>query len=161
MTKIGYSLVEIASGQIIANPSGLPCRLDVAGVGVCDFDQPGQIMPDADAPTHKLVERVLSEPAPAQPATVSSETAVFDGGQVVVTRTYELLPVPPRMIEKSVVLQRLTDDQLASALSLMSARQKERWLMPGYPAISVEDPEMLTLIVAVGADPAIVLAVPK
>lgn len=160
MTTIGYSLVEIASGAIIANPSNLPCRLDVAGVGVCDFDKPGQVMPDADAPTHKLVERVLSEPSPNQPATVSSETAAFDGEKVVVTRTYELLPVAPRMIEKSLVLQRLTDDQLMATLSLMTARQKERWRMPGYPTISVEDPELLALLVAVGADPAIVLAAP-
>lgn len=157
---IGYSLVALSSGEIVANPDALPCRIDVIGVGVCDFDKVGQIMPDADAPTHKLVERVLSEPAPNQPATISSETAAFDGEQVIVTRTYNLLPVPPRMIDKSLVLERLTDSQLATALSLMTARQKERWRMPGFPSISVEDSELLAMLDAIGADPAVVLAAP-
>lgn len=69
-------------------------------------------------------------------------------------------PPPPsrRMVEKWVVMERLSDQQLGQALSLMTARQKEKWRMPGYPAVYADDPEMLQLLGAIGADPKVVLA---
>lgn len=67
-------------------------------------------------------------------------------------------PPSRRMIEKSVVMERLTDEQLETALSLMTSRQKERWRMPGHPQIYVDDPELLALLSAIGADADKVLA---
>lgn len=64
----------------------------------------------------------------------------------------------PRMIEKATVLSRLTDDQLAQAISLMTLRQQEKWRMPGYPSVSVEDADLLAVLKAVGADAETVLA---
>ena len=63
-----------------------------------------------------------------------------------------------RMIDKAVIVERLTDAQLEKALSLMSTRQKERWRMPGYPAVYADDPEVVGLVKAIGSDPAVVLA---
>lgn len=63
-----------------------------------------------------------------------------------------------RMIDKAIIIDRLTDAQLDQALSLMTTRQKERWRMPGHPAVYVDDPEVLGLLQAIGADPAVVLA---
>lgn len=63
-----------------------------------------------------------------------------------------------RLIDKSLILERITDDQLSRALSLMSARQKERWRMPSKPQIYVDDPDLLMLLRAIGADTDTVLA---
>lgn len=63
-----------------------------------------------------------------------------------------------RTIEKSTIIDRLTDAQLDQALSIMTTRQKERWRMPGHPVVYVDDPEVLGLLQAIGADPAVVLA---
>jgi hypothetical protein len=63
-----------------------------------------------------------------------------------------------RVIPKAIVLERLTDAQLEQSLSLMTPRQKERWRMPGKPDIYVDDPELLGMLKAIGADAAIVLA---
>lgn len=65
---------------------------------------------------------------------------------------------PRRMIAKALILERLTDEQLSSALSLMTVRQKERWRMPGKPLIYADDAELLALLTAIGADHAVVLA---
>jgi hypothetical protein len=63
-----------------------------------------------------------------------------------------------RQISKSTVLARLTDTQLDNALGLMTNRQKERWRAPDHPKIDVDDPDLLAVLNAVGADPNIVLA---
>jgi hypothetical protein len=90
MEKIGYALVELATGEIAALAHALPCRLTVPGVGVVDFDQPGQIMPDSANPTHIFVERWASGPASPGDVLVS-ESSEYDDveGRVVVTREWE------------------------------------------------------------------------
>lgn len=65
----------------------------------------------------------------------------------------------PRTIPKSVVINRLTDDQVVAAVGLMTQKQRELWRSPDLPAISVENAEVLKIITAIGADPAIILAV--
>jgi hypothetical protein len=66
--------------------------------------------------------------------------------------------VPTRQIEKTTIIARLTDDQLEAALGLMTTRQKELWRAPGYPAINVDDAELLAVLQAIGADAVTVLA---
>jgi hypothetical protein len=67
-------------------------------------------------------------------------------------------PPERRMIAKAVILERLSDQQLTQALSLMTARENERWRMPGAVHIYVDDPELLTILTAIGADTKAVLA---
>lgn len=70
-----------------------------------------------------------------------------------------LANVPPyHRIPKSIIVSRLTDQQLTSAISLMTVRQQERWRAPDWPMINADDPEMTMIIDAIGADPEIVLA---
>lgn len=101
MTTIpaGYSLIAIASGAVVATRGALPCRIDVPNVGVCDFDAPGQVMPDAQAPTHRLVARVLVDDPPGALYAPTGETEAYDpvAGRVVVTRLYPAAPnvMPP------------------------------------------------------------------
>lgn len=67
--------------------------------------------------------------------------------------------VPPyRKIRKSTIISRLTDAQLDAAMELMSRRQKEKWRAPDWPAINVDDPELLAVLAAIGADAETVLA---
>lgn len=66
---------------------------------------------------------------------------------------------PPLQIAKSLVLSRLTDDQLDAALNLMTNRQKERWRSPDHAAVDIDDPELLAVLGAVGADAKTVLDV--
>jgi hypothetical protein len=91
---------------------------------------------------------------------VFSADETFDNGQFrIVATSWEVPdPIPERaLIRKSVILDRLTDAQLASALSLMTARQKERWRMPGRPDIYVDDPELLNVLSAIKADADLIL----
>ena len=67
-------------------------------------------------------------------------------------------PTPRRLVPKSVILSRLTDKQLDAALALLSTRQQERWRVPDKPAVYFDDPEMLAVLGAIGADPKIVMA---
>lgn len=75
-----------------------------------------------------------------------------------VLRTWAVEPAPRRLIAKSIVLSRLTDEQLNAALGLMNNRQKERWRAPDKAEVFVDDTELLAVLNAVGADAAFVLA---
>lgn len=68
------------------------------------------------------------------------------------------VPAERRRVAKSLVLSRLTDAQLDAALTLMTARQKERWRAADQPTVFADDPETVGLLQAVGADPVAVLA---
>lgn len=68
-----------------------------------------------------------------------------------------LLDLPRRMVPKWLIVERLTDEQLEAAMGLMSLRQAERWRAAAFPNIYTDDPEMLAVLAAVGADPAVVL----
>lgn len=68
------------------------------------------------------------------------------------------LPVERRMLPKWLVADRLTDAQLEAAFAIMSVRQQQRWWAQEFPNIYADDPEMLAVLDAVGADPAVVLA---
>lgn len=84
-------------------------------------------------------------------------TAAYDAetGSVVETAPLADAPAaPPRQIAKATIVDRLTDQQLEAALAAMSPRQRERWRMPGYPMINVDDPEMLALLAWLGLDQA-------
>jgi hypothetical protein len=151
--NIGYSLVRLSDGAEIETTETLPRTFLGA-----TFDKAGLVIPDSARPTHILVERVLVEPLSDRPSRVVSESARFDGARVLVTREYELLPAPRRLIPKSLVLERLTDEQLGQAIALMTQRQRERWRMPGKPEIYVDDPELLAVLQVVGADAETVLA---
>ena len=69
-------------------------------------------------------------------------------------------PKSPRMIRKSVILSRLSDEQIERALGVMSAAQRERWRAPDQPLIGADNSELLAILKAVGAKPEMVLADP-
>ena len=57
-----------------------------------------------------------------------------------------------RMVPKWLIVARLTDEQLAMAIGLMTIRQQERWRAAAFPDIYSDDPEMLAILTYVGAD---------
>lgn len=87
-------------------------------------------------------------PVPADP--------VYSGKQWVQGWAYE--DAPRRMVAKWLIVSRLTDQQLADAFALMSLRQAERWRAAAFPDIYADDPEMLAVLAAIGADAETVLA---
>jgi hypothetical protein len=98
---------------------------------------------------------------PGASITVDAATAGWKFEDYRIVAKDKEFPDPPpqrRMIEKAVIVSRLTDAQLEAAISLMTIRQQERWRMPGYPSVYVDDAEVIGLIRAVGADPEKVLA---
>ncbi len=67
--------------------------------------------------------------------------------------------VPPyHRIRKSTLISRLTDAQLAQAISLLTVRQQERWRAPDQPTINADDAETIMVLKAVGADPIVAMA---
>lgn len=93
MKQIGYSLIDLATAAETHVASRLPTRLVVNG-GVVDFDKVGQIVPDAAAPTHMLVERWAANEPPSPLHTVATETPAWDGEKIVVTYTFNNPPAP-------------------------------------------------------------------
>lgn len=69
----------------------------------------------------------------------------------------ETMDPPRRMVRKSVVLSRLTDQQIEAAIGLLTASQAERWRASDRPAVYFDDPETVAILQAVGADPEVVM----
>lgn len=69
----------------------------------------------------------------------------------------ETVDLPRRMVRKSVVLSRLTDEQIEAAIGLLSASQAERWRASDRPMVYFDDPETVAILRAVGADPDVVM----
>jgi len=65
---------------------------------------------------------------------------------------------PYHQVRKSTVLSRLGDEKVAQAFALASVGQQLRWNAPDRPKVNADDPETVALIVAVGGDPAVILA---
>lgn len=65
---------------------------------------------------------------------------------------------PRRKVAKSLIISRVTDEQLAAAIGLMTLRQQERWRAPDQPEVYFDDPETVAVLTAVGADTDAVLA---
>lgn len=76
----------------------------------------------------------------------------FDEREGKVWQTRETMPLPRRMVRKSTIIARLTDHQLDQAISMLSVRQAERWRAPDQPAVYFDDPDMLLVLGAIGAD---------
>lgn len=66
--------------------------------------------------------------------------------------------LPRRLVAKSTIIARLTDAQLAAAVAAMTPRQLLQWNAADKPAVYADDAGTVTLITAIGADPAVVLA---
>lgn len=66
-----------------------------------------------------------------------------------------------RKVLKSVVVARLiAANKIDAAFAALNANKGAfaRWFSPDHPAIYADDPEALTLLQAIGADPAVILA---
>lgn len=79
-------------------------------------------------------------------------------GKVWLVCDHADLPVERRMLPKWLVADRLTDTQLEAAFAIMSVRQQQRWWAQEFPNIYADDPDMLSVLAAIGADPSVVLA---
>jgi hypothetical protein len=70
-------------------------------------------------------------------------------------------PAPRRLVPKSLIVDRLnTTGKLAAAQAALNANLyvRERWYAADKPAIYADDPEVLALLTAIGADPNVILA---
>lgn len=70
----------------------------------------------------------------------------------------DALPSARRLVPKSTILARLTEDQVKAIMSILSPKQKERWRAADKPAVYFDDVETIAALEAVGADPNVVLA---
>lgn len=91
---------------------------------------------------------------------VGEPSYTFDHQAKTVTETRDIEEVTPlrRRVRKSVILSRLTDEQVEAAMALLTAKQKERWRAPDQPTVYVDDPETLAVLQAIEADVDAVMA---
>ena len=68
------------------------------------------------------------------------------------------MPAPKRKVLKSVIISRLTDEQLTAIRGMLTVRQEERWRSPDYPVVNADDPDTIAVLRAAGADPDVILA---
>jgi hypothetical protein len=83
----------------------------------------------------------------------------WDGAQFIDNRVRA--PEPPRLVAKSLIVQRLIDaEKIAAANTALEAdpAKKARWYAADHPAIRADDPDAIAFLQAIGADPAAVLA---
>ncbi len=129
MQMIGYSLVRLSDGVVVAGAYALPCRCVVDGVGTADFDKAGQVIPDSEAPTHKLVERwIVGEPSTARDALVS-EVQSFDGEKVTVTRVWST-PAPTQQELKQYAAEKRRGLERGSTTVNVGSRLIPIWVDP-------------------------------
>lgn len=151
MEHVGYSLIDAsgaelqvfgdAPGQtravpnVIRLPGGIDVHCPLVGT---EYDG------------LKLVERWIQD---GEEASIE-----FDGDRVIVTR--KLPQTEPRLVRKSVIIDRLHDaGKLDAAYAVLQAAplyDRQRW--ESRDAIYYNDPTMLAVLNAVGADPADILA---
>jgi len=91
--NIGYAVVELATGTVLARGVALPLQLSSGGMQV-SFDRVGLVAPDSTSPLWRCVERELVSVPPVEPHQTTDEEESFDGVRVLVTRTYALVPLP-------------------------------------------------------------------
>lgn len=156
---IGVALIDVQSLTEVAthrtDGAGFAWRLIIPGGGVCDFSDYGQTVGDG---RYKTVPRELVNVSPFPNFRVTSESVEVLSDKVKVTRVYEEISTPARIIGKSVILSRLTNAQLAQAFTTMTERQREIWRSGDQPTLPVDNPQLLALLQAIGADPNVVLA---
>lgn len=98
---------------------------------------------------------------PGEKITVDAAAAGWSFGDYRIVNKEKTFPDPEpvrRMVDKSTIIERLTDEELDAALALMTTRQKERWRMPGHPSVYADDKEVIGLLNAIGVDPDKILA---
>ena len=70
-------------------------------------------------------------------------------------------PASHYLVDKSIVVQRLiaaNKINAAYAALTSNAAYFARWFAPGHPNVYADDPDALTLLAAIGADPKVILA---
>jgi hypothetical protein len=83
----------------------------------------------------------------------------FDGAQFVDNRVRA--PEPPRLLAKSLIVQRLIDaGKIAAANAALESdpAKKARWYAADHPAIRADDVDAIAFLQAIGADPVAILA---
>ncbi|MGB8527336.1 MAG: hypothetical protein WCD75_10955 [Rhodoplanes sp.] len=83
----------------------------------------------------------------------------WDGAQFIDNR--DRAPEPPRLVLKSLIVQRLIDaGKIAAANTALEAdpAKKARWYAADRPAIRADDADATAFLQAIGADPAAILA---
>jgi len=108
-----------------------------------------------------LAEYGVYEVAPTQPNPGPDKIAVEAPPELVKgvwTQQWTEADAPRRTIPKWLVVERLTDAQLEAAIGMLSLRQSERWRASAFPEIYADDPEMIVVLTAIGADPKAILS---
>lgn len=71
-------------------------------------------------------------------------------------------PPPRRLVSKSLIISRLTDEQIAAGQALLdmtgNARLRARWYAADKPGVYADDADSRAMFAAIGADPDAVLA---
>lgn len=91
MTKLGYSLIAIATGERLMTFTAFPALYRLPDDGLAELTELGQVVP-GHAPQFKVVESMLATAAPDMPCVIASEDLSFDGTQEIITRTYAPSP---------------------------------------------------------------------
>lgn len=98
-------------------------------------------------PTERETWRICfrDEATPEQTAAALEILAIFDTSS-------------RRKVAKSVIISRLSNEQIENALAVMNAKQAERWRAPDQPAVYADDEDVVAVLTAIGADVEAVLA---
>ena len=153
-TLIGYSLVYRANGFITQTFTSVPGRLDLPNGDVVFGAFPGWI---SSSNTFTLANRLLLTTPPSQPFTITNETDVFDGTNVNITQTYQVIPPSPPapvFVLKSDIVQRLiTANLIANAVNYINNSNlafQQSWLHSTQ--FDSSNINIITLLITIGAD---------
>jgi hypothetical protein len=104
---VGYSLIEIATGNEFAWSPSLPWTVDYPS-GRVTLDKVGLEVPDKNGPLYKVVERWQSDEAQANYRQTGYGAPTFDGTQVNVPGVYAA--IPQAELDEAARKQGIVDD---------------------------------------------------
>lgn len=157
ITSSGFALIRLSDHQIIGESGSLPWRVTVTDVGVCDFDAVGQVMPDADAPTHKLIERVTNDSPPGPQYTPTGSDVSYDpnSDRVIIKMIYPAQPnvvAPVEVIRTAYLKAALAQMNKLDVVEAAIQDPVLKALWDHATEMRRDDPDMIALAAALSID---------
>lgn len=157
-------MINIATGIEVAFRTSLPAVFRLPGGLIAVMDKIGQVIPDAAAPTHKLVVRVIVDNSPGNLYAPAGETITYDAqtDRVIVTKEYPAEPnlsPPVKILAKAYVRAALAQMGVLDKVEAAITNPVLKILWEDANEVRNDDPRVVELAGALNIDLNAVFAV--
>lgn len=110
---------------------------------------------------YSLLTVMDADPVPDGMQVASTSVEMVGGGPNYINALEDMPAAPRAMVSKSTVQQRIIEaGKMGQAYAALTANPVyfARWFAPDHPSVYCDDPDAVTLVTALGLEPATVLA---